>query len=75
MSAIYGISTLKKSILQGIPKPGGTIIVAETLTHTNIQKVWIIGRNSEKLSRKQNKSSFMIKSIKSPIRDMIHGSS
>ena len=75
MSAIYGISTLKKSILQGIPKPGGTIIVAEILTYTDIQKVWIIGRNSEKLSRKQNESSLMIKSMKSPTRDMIHVSS
>jgi len=45
---IYGISTPRKSTLQGIPKPDGTIIVIETLTHTDIQEAWIIGRNSEK---------------------------
>jgi len=45
---IYGINTPRKSTLQGIPKPDGMIIVLETLTHTDTQKAWIIGRNSEK---------------------------
>ena len=72
---IYDISTPRKSILQDIPKPGRIIIVIETLMHTNTQEAWIIGRNSEEQSRKQNKSSSMKKLTKLPIRDAVYGSS
>ena len=75
MSIIYGISTPRKLILQGIPKSSGTIIVKEILMHTNTQEASIIGRNSEEQSRRRNKSSSIKKWIKLPIRDVVHGSS
>ena len=43
---IYAISTPRKSILQGIPKSSGTIIVKETLIHTNTQDVVATTRHS-----------------------------
>ena len=71
---IYGINTLRKLTLQGISKLGGIIIVIETLIHTDTQEAWIIGRNSEEQSRKQNRSSSMKKSMKLPTRDVVHRS-
>jgi len=51
-STIYGIRISRKLTSQDISKSSGTITVIETWTHTDIQEVWKIERNSKELSRK-----------------------